>query len=108
MFERIAMTVAALVLAATGVAAQGDDSLRDPTRPAGAAPVRVEATAPRFVVSAIFFAKNRRVAVLNGQPVSVGDSVAGARVRAVTAHDVQLDYRGRTLHVALDLARIRE
>ncbi len=71
-------------------------ALSDPTRPPqareasrAAAPAR-----PHWSVSSVMIAPGRRLAVVNGRTVGVGDRVGGARVLAVLTDGVRLR-RGR-------------
>jgi hypothetical protein len=41
----------------------------------------------------------RRLAILNGETVGEGDTVAGYRVRAIEANAVVLEWRGKTKRV---------
>lgn len=87
--------VLALFLPFGAVAANAE--LRDPLRPPGpvsaSAPSSFNAAAWRL--SSTLVAEGRRVAIINDRPVRVGDRVGGARVLAIDAGRVQLDYRGR-------------
>ena len=109
MFERSGIVLAGLLLAVPGTGAS-DESLRDPTRPehAGvpAAPTE-RAPATRYVVSAIFYSADRRVAVVNGRAVSAGDRVGTARVRAIGRDSLTLDVGGRTITAQLARTTVR-
>ena len=104
MFDRRTITLMLAALPATGALA-ADDSLRDPTRPDTATvPAAVEhAPTVRYVVSAIFYSSDRRVAVVNGRAVSVGDRLGAARVVAIGPESLTLDVSGR--HVTAKLAK---
>ncbi len=109
MSERIVPLLACLLLAAADAHAT-DDGLRDPTRPdaAGAPPAEARrAPATRYVVSAIFYSAERRVAVVNGQAVSAGDRVGAARVRAIGQDWLTLDVGGRTITARLAKTTVR-
>lgn len=99
----------AVIALTTGVATSslGAD-LKDPTRPYARVEQAVAAPAARFAVTAIFVSDNRRVAVVNGSTVTAGDQVSGATVKAITAHSVELRYRGKTIRARLDSTRVRE
>lgn len=93
------LTFLALALLAPLHSASGDD-LRDPTRPYSAAPRRADAAIP-FRVSAVFVARDRRVAIVNGKRVVEGDRVAGATVTAIYDNRVQLNLGGKPVVVRL-------
>ena len=107
MFSKTAIAVA-LALPCVAIAA-GEEPLRDPMRPAykEASATRSVST-QRFSVSAIFVSQSRRVAVLNGRTVTIGDRVDGATVTAIDDQEVSLLYRGQRVSAELKLPRIRE
>lgn len=86
------------VLVAPGGMAQ---SMVDPTRPPDAPPAGLDTpasavrTAPRLQ-SVLVASSGRRVAVINGQTVRVGDKVGEASVAGIGDNSVQLR-RGKTL-----------
>jgi len=90
-----------LLLAMTGpnVVLAGD-SLRDPTRPYSRA-VDTREFIPTFELQAIFRSADRRLAVVNGQRVAVGDRVDGATVVAIGPDSLSLDFRGKHLTTEL-------
>lgn len=79
------------------------DGLKDPTRP----PVVVAAAAhpkPRPVlprVSAIFVSNDRRVAIVDDQPVRVGDSVGIYHIDEINAGGVRYSASGHSAFAAL-------
>lgn len=81
------------------------ESLPDPTRPPASARIAPTAAAPdadaKLELRAIFFADDRRFAVLNGRRVEVGDRVAGAEVVAIDVDRVRLRREGETLELEL-------
>ena len=88
------MRSAALAFAALAVAfaAHAADELADPTRPeiAAASPAAAPAAAARFELRAVLIGKTRRVAVINGRALGVGDSVDGAEVVSIDAGRVRI------------------
>lgn len=94
---------------ATVVQAQ---ALRDPTRPPGAAGVRI-ATGERAVpaggleLQSILISPERRAAVISGHVVRLGESVRGHRLVAIGEGEVvlRMDGKSRTLRLfpAVDL-----
>ena len=95
----LALALAAVLLAGH---AGADDRLRDPTRPYTAGPGNTAAPAPRFRVNAIIVSDDRRIAIVNGRRVGVGDHVNGATVREITKTELQIEIDGqvRTLTLA--------
>ena len=87
----VAGGVLALVL---GGAARGE--LRDPMRPPTFHAPQAPATdRPTFALSTVVMAPDRRVAVVNGERVQVGDRVGGARVVEIGPAHVRLQQDGR-------------
>jgi MSHA biogenesis protein MshK len=67
-------------------------TLRDPTRPAGAS-ARGAAGKPEqsgWVLQSVLISPERRYAIINGEVVRIGGSVAGAELVAVAAERVTL------------------
>ena len=100
-------TFLAALTAALALSASAGDALRDPMQPyrEKTAPV---AHAPDYRVSAICVSKLRRVAIVNGHSVAVGDRVDGALVTTIGERAVTLAKDGRTISAQLTTARIRE
>jgi MSHA biogenesis protein MshK len=80
----------AVLLFAAVARAQGD--LPDPTRPevAPAAAAEPEKRAARFELGAVLIGSERRVALINGVAVAVGESVDGAEVLAIQPGRVRI------------------
>ena len=104
MFRKSCLLALALGVAAPSAHGQ---TLRDPTQPYGAAPVR-EARQAKVEVSAIFVSPTRRVAVVNGKSVTEGERVAGATVSRIAKDSVTLRFDDRTVTARLDKTRIRQ
>lgn len=81
------------------------ESLPDPTRPPASARLATPTTAPdadaKLELRAIFFADDRRFAVVNGRRVATGDRIAGAEVVAIEVDRVRLRRGGETLELEL-------
>lgn len=78
------------------VAAAGAD-LRDPTRPPQGGTVPEPAgPAPALSLDFVINSRDRHLARINGQWVSEGDTVAGARVQRIEADRVLVRRRGQT------------
>ena len=93
------LTVSAVLLFGP-LLADGQELLRDPTRPWSARSVAVatgNATTSSFRVTAIFTSDKRRIAIVNGQRVSEGDRVDGAIVVEILADDLRLDLNGKAI-----------
>jgi len=79
----------------------GQELLRDPTRPYAAKIVATVATGgspvSTFRVTAIFTSDLRRVAVVNGQRVIEGDRVDGATVVEIMADALRLKFQGKAI-----------
>lgn len=78
----------------------GADLMRDPTRPYTARELTA-ATAPRFVVNAIIISSERRVAIVNGRRVGVGDRVGNATVIAIEKERMILELNGKRISAGL-------
>jgi hypothetical protein len=59
------------------------------------------AAAPRFELTAVLLASDRRVAVVNGKAYLLGESVDGAKLVAIEAAAVRFDDAGRELVIPL-------
>jgi hypothetical protein len=78
----------------------GDEILRDPTRPYVAS-AHGPASPPRFLVNAIIVSSERRVAIVNGQRVVIGESVHGATVVAIEKDQLTLEKDGERITARL-------
>jgi hypothetical protein len=99
--------VAAWLLASFAVAAADELPVRDPMRPfgrdagtAGAA----AAPAPRFTLTGVVIAPSRRIAIVNGRPYALGDSIDGAELVAVEPRAIRLKDGGVELVIPLRTA----
>jgi len=80
------------------------ESLRDPTEPprtATAGPAQPAAVAS-LTLDSIIISDNRRVAVINGESVREGDSLAGGRVLRIRPDRVDLMINQTTQTLRLD------
>lgn len=99
--------VRALACLSVGICAalsvRADAPLSDPTRPEVALPVAdpEKPATHTLALHAILHGEGRRLAVVNGQRVDVGDVVDGARVLAIEADHVRLRRDGETLVIEL-------
>ena len=82
---------------------------RDPTRPYSAqAVVSPGSRTTAFNVSAILVSKVRRVAIVNGQRVTEGDSINGAIVIEINKDALRLNLNGKELTMRLLPAGLRK
>ena len=103
----ILTATAALLLGFVPTAGAEPD--RDPTRPYSAqAIVSPGSGTTAFNVSAIFVSKTRRIAILNGQRVTEGDSINGAIVVEINKDALRLNLNGKELTTRLLPAGLRK
>lgn len=81
-------------------------ALNDPTRPpagnpAAQAPGQPAAATGELVLSAILVAPERRVAVINGQPLQIGEQLGHIRVEAIHLDRVTIKHGKRLLTLTL-------
>jgi len=92
-----------LLLAPFGLSAE--QSLRDPTRPYAYQEIQPVVEIPEEVmqwhVSAVRIGAHNRSAIVNGTLVHVGERFGQARVVAIEADAVVLDYQGKPVRVGL-------
>lgn len=77
------------------------EPMRDPTRPYSA-PVMLNASPARFKVNAIVNSDKRRLAIVNGRRLGVGDEIGGAVVVAIRASEVVLRVDGEEKTLTLN------
>ena len=95
---------AALLLAAASIVSA--EELRDPTRPHTYTVERATvAGVPRFSINAIFVSDERRLAIINGERVQVGDRVSGATVVSIEKEQVTLSVSGKQFTARLKTRR---
>ncbi len=71
----------------------GDDNLPDPTRPANVSPDATDATENGQILpqlQSVLISPQRKVAVISGQTLHIGEKFAGATLIKITAHEVVL------------------
>ncbi len=96
-FGRIFVLFAAIGFLVPVFSAQ--DRVKDPMRPAdySRAPVKKGTKDSGWQVSAILVSEGRRLAMVNNRLLSVGQTVNGARIKAIYGNAVELDVNGRSL-----------
>ena len=103
--SRAAAIIVALLAAAASVGAE-EPPLHDPMRPfGGGSPSAAEPGRPRFTLTALLVAADRRVAVVNGKPYLEGGVVDGAEIVAIEINHVRLREAGREYLLELGSAR---
>jgi MSHA biogenesis protein MshK len=106
-------TLRRALAAAVGIASLSTataQSLRDPTRPPAAASAKPAASSerPDWVLQSVLISPERRYAIINGEVVRLGGSVAGAELIAVGEERVTLRTREgiRIVHLLPDVTRL--
>ncbi len=83
-------------------------SIIDPTRPPDFVASAPSAAKPRFRLTAILIARDRRLAVINGVIVGVGASLPSAKVLGISPDAVRLRLRsGRLMLLSLYPSHLR-
>lgn len=91
-----------LLVAALALSTVAQAELRDPTRPSYGLPAGNSTESPSALrVSAVFISGERRIAVINGQRLRVGETIAGATVTAIDKNNVSFVRSGRVFTVSL-------
>ncbi len=107
MRSRCSIFIVSSVLLFGAIQADATELLRDPTRPYTVRPA-VLARVATFTVTAIFMGQKRRVAIVNGQHVTVGAEVDGATVVEILADSLRLNLQGTELTTRLLPAELRK
>lgn len=99
----------ALPFAAALVANANAEELVDPTRPSHVAAASDSNTtrAPAWHVESIIVSPGRRLAVVNGRVVGVGDRIGGAKVTEILPYEVRLEYQGEIRRISLVATRVK-
>ena len=105
---RASMLLAATCLAAAATA--GAQTMRDPTRPPVASTRSLAGkTEPSgWILQSVLISPERRYAIINGEVVPIGGSIAGAELVAVAAERVTLRTQEglRVVHLFPDVTRV--
>lgn len=94
----------ALLLMSAAAAAGAQPGLGDPTRPTSLSEPQESTRAaqmPRWRLQSTLIADDRRVAVINGRIVSVGERIEGATLLEVRSDGVTLQQDGQRLNLRL-------
>ena len=102
---------AVLAVFCVGVASAAvAQALRDPTRPpaAGANTVAGKMQATGWILQSVLISPERRYAIINGEVVALGGSIAGAELISIAAERVTLRTREglRVVYLFPDVARL--
>lgn len=95
----------ALSVCLIAVAASASFGLDDPTRPSG---YTAAATQQILQLDSVLISPSRKVAVINGTAVSVGEKVAGATVLAIGEQQVKLSRDGKHIVLKPRITTIRQ
>lgn len=100
----------ACLLVSLGAVGAAAAELADPTRPTRTLPATPGSpqAAAALRVSAIFISGERRIAVVNGRSVRVGETIGGATVQRIERDRVSFLRGGRTFSVTLLSASARQ
>ena len=90
-------------------AADAAGDVSDPMRPPNSSRPVLSKTdkAPSWNVSAILVSEGRRLAMINDRLVAVGNTVDGARVRAIYGNAVELVIEGKAVVVRPGIRSVR-
>lgn len=84
----------ALMLTLVAAPAMADELFRDPMRPYTAR-TAYQSGPTRLKVNAIIVSDERRLAIVNGRRVGLGDTIGGATVTAISKQELTLDIGGK-------------
>jgi MSHA biogenesis protein MshK len=102
----ILFAVACMAIASSTFA----QALRDPTRPPAASAKNAAAKAEQsgWILQSVLISPERRYAIINGEVVPVGGSIAGAELVAIAAERVTLRTQEglRVIHLLPDVTRL--
>ena len=90
--SRAALLTAVLLASAAQAAL---DDLPDPTRPGGLSRGGEPAAGGELVLQSVLIAPSRRIAVINGQKLAVGDRIRDQEVIEIRTHEVVLRRSGQ-------------
>ena len=96
-----AWIIAGLVVATPLWADDVLDSLADPTRPSSRGAVVTGVSQGGLLLQSTQVSPRRRVAVINGQRLSVGDAIQGATVTDIQPFQVTVQRAGRDIALRL-------
>lgn len=97
----IVVTTVYGLLMASSLWAQLDDPTLPPDGVASIATKDTDAATTTWKLSSILMSAQRSIAIINGQSVQVGDTLAGARVESINKTIVKLKHRGKVISLEL-------
>lgn len=106
MYKQVLAALAVVVGLSAWSGAHAVSDLRDPTRPPGPrleSPATTEPLADLSLES-VLIGVDRRIAVINGEVLGEGDSLAGARVISIDADGVLMHRAGQRRRLKLTAA----
>lgn len=111
-FLRLTPYASLLTLCALAFGASAQDGLRDPTQPTALnerarASTSSVVAGPRWRLQSTLIADDRRLAVINGKTLRVGDAVDRATLIEVRAEGVTLEYERVRMDILLLPASVR-
>lgn len=81
--------------------------LKDPTLPTSALSTQ-KTDQQQWILSSILNAPHRRIAIINGKSLSVGDVINNARIIAINKNTVKLDTNKKAVILTLKSRKIKE
>lgn len=103
----VSVGAATILCALMAMAAPLGAELADPMRP-GSHETRPAVSGPHWVLQSTLVSDSRRLAVVNGDIVRVGDRIAGARVLSIQFGEIWLERRGRRFRLGLTPTEVKK
>ena len=89
--------------------AHAKEAIVDPMRPPGKSALKISKQQTKnWKLTAILVSPERRMAVINNKLISVGEKVAGARVKVINSNSVELEVDGKRLTLRPVSTRVRK
>ena len=99
--------IATVFCALMAVAGSVHAELADPMRPGGYEG-GATASGPRWVLQSTLVSDTRRLAVVNGDIVRIGDRIGGARVLSIHYGEIWLERNGRRFRLSLKPTEVKK
>ena len=97
----LSFSLSLLLIALPTTLAAKESEIREPTQPPMAMVPLTQASSEGFKLTSIIIGKHRRLAVINGSFVSIGERIAGAKVVSIRRNRVTLLLAGQVLKLYL-------
>jgi hypothetical protein len=94
----VVLIIGMLLLARFSQAGDAASQLPDPTQPAR---YQGEGQVESYRLESILKSAERRVAIINGKVLSVGDSIGDAKLRSISANAVTLQFPNKKIQLKL-------